>query len=121
MAIQLDALSTAMRGRAQASVPAPSSATRSAPEQAAAVVSEPVKSAVPPPPDIEAVVEQLNRMMQSMNNSLQFEIDRPTGKTVVRVIDSNTNEIVRQFPSEEVLAIARVLESAKSGLVSDLA
>ncbi|HKO88579.1 MAG TPA: flagellar protein FlaG [Burkholderiales bacterium] len=117
MAIHLDALSTAMRSSAQASTPAP----KTAPEQATVAAPEPVKASVPPPPDIEAVVEQLNRMMQRMNNSLQFEVDRSTGKTVVRVLDSNTNEILRQFPSEEVLAIARALENAKGALLSDLA
>ena len=117
MAIHLDALSTAMRGSAQASTPAP----KTAPEPAAAPTPEPVKATVPPPLDIEAVVEQLNRMMQRMNNSLQFEVDRSTGKTVVRVLDSNTKEILRQFPSEEVLAIARAIEGAKGTLLSDLA
>jgi flagellar protein FlaG len=123
MAIQLDALSTAMRSNAQASTPAPASNTRAAAEQAAEVIEQQHVKAAPPPeaPDLEAVVEQLNRMMQRMNNSLQFEVDRATGKTVVRVLDSNTKEILRQFPSEEVLAIARALENAKGALLSDLA
>jgi flagellar protein FlaG len=126
MAIQLDALSLAARSSAQASTPAPASARGSAPVDSAAVakevaVQQVAKAAPPPTQDFEAVVEQLNRMMQRMNNSLQFEVDKSTGKTVVRVVDSTTNEILRQFPTEEVLAIARALESAKGALFNESA
>lgn len=120
MAIQLDALSLAAQSAARASTPAPKPVqTESAATEV--VQQQPVKSAPPPSQQIEAVVEQLNRMMQRMNNSLQFEVDNATGKTVVRVLDKTTKEILRQFPSEEVLAIARALESSKGALFNDLA
>jgi flagellar protein FlaG len=38
---------------------------------------------------------------------------------VVRVIDSETKELIRQIPSEELLAISRRLEAATGLLVDD--
>lgn len=119
MAINVDAMSSVMRTGAPAASSKPAPAVPAG--QAAAANQAAPAPAVSQPQDIEAVVAQLNRMLQSINNSLQFEVDRATGKTVVRVLDSKTNEVLRQFPSEEVLAIARTLESAKGALFNDQA
>lgn len=69
--------------------------------------------------------QQLEEAMQRMkeaikpiaNNSLEFSIDESTGKTVVRIVDAATKEVVRQIPSEEMLAIARGLDSEIKGLL----
>ena len=44
------------------------------------------------------------------NRSLSFQVSQESGKTVVLVIDTDTDEIVRQIPSEELLRIARVID-----------
>ncbi|MEO8097798.1 MAG: flagellar protein FlaG [Acidobacteriota bacterium] len=43
-------------------------------------------------------------------NELSFSFDRPTGRTVVRIVDRKTREVVRQFPSEQVLRLAEELK-----------
>lgn len=59
--------------------------------------------------ELENVVSQLQDYVQSIQRDMQFHIDDATGRVVVQVIDSNSQEVVRQIPSEEMLAIARHL------------
>ena len=48
--------------------------------------------------------------------SLEFSIDEDSKRTIVKVIDVDTKEVVRQMPSEEALRIAKSLDKA-SGLL----
>lgn len=68
--------------------------------------------------------EQLDQAMQQMQNALppvarnlQFSIDEETGRTVVKVIDPSTKEVIRQMPSEELLSIAKALDSMRGLLI----
>ena len=66
---------------------------------------------------LEKAVKSVNDFVNSVNNSLQFSVDDDTGKTIVKVIDSATKEIIKQFPSEEMLAIAKALDGIKGLLI----
>lgn len=59
---------------------------------------------------LDAAVKQLNSYAQSINRSLEFNIDTDSGETVVKVIDSETDELIRQIPNEEALNIAKQLD-----------
>ena len=72
--------------------------------------------------------EQLNQAIKatkdfvgSINSSLDFSVDEDTGSVVVKVIDKETKEVIRQFPSEEMLSIAKALDSIKGLLVKQKA
>ena len=67
---------------------------------------------------LQSAVAQLNDYMQNVERSLQFTIDEDSGKDVVTVLDKKTEEIIRQFPSEEVLVIARQIAEQRDGVVS---
>lgn len=66
---------------------------------------------------IEDVVASVNDYVQNVQRQLNFSIEKDTGRTVIRVMDSATNELVRQIPSEEFLELARALEKAKGILL----
>ena len=98
------------------------------PTVAAAPAARPTPAPVAPTPrvppndaEIQAAVAKINQVLRTENKSLQFEIDHDSGKTVVRIIDEDTNEVVRQFPSEEVLAIARAIPPISGALIRDTA
>lgn len=55
-------------------------------------------------------VETMNKLMKSLNNSLRFSVDEDTGKTVVKVVDSTTQEVIKQFPSEEAIELTKALD-----------
>jgi flagellar protein FlaG len=59
--------------------------------------------------DIERAVERLNELAKDNRRSLSFRLDEQSGRTVITVLNASTQEIVRQIPSEEVLAFARSL------------
>ena len=58
---------------------------------------------------LEKVVSQLNAYVQNTQRDMDFRVDDSTGRVVVRVIDSVSEEVIRQIPSEDMLAISRHL------------
>ncbi len=63
---------------------------------------------------LDDAVKQLNSYAQSINRNLEFNIDNDSGKTVVKVIDAETDELIRQIPDEEALNITKTLEEKLS-------
>lgn len=61
-------------------------------------------------PELREAVDQINNFVQSVQRNLSFSIDEGSGHTVIRVTDSHSGELVRQIPSEEVLALATYLK-----------
>jgi flagellar protein FlaG len=58
---------------------------------------------------LEAAVSQVADYVQNVQRNLSFSVDKESGHTVVKVIDSKSDEVIRQIPSEELLALARRL------------
>jgi len=71
---------------------------------------------------IEAAVSKINKQL-STPAGLSFQIDPSSGNSVVTVIDSSNNTVIRQIPSELSLRIAQSIENQQSKglLVSDKA
>lgn len=82
---------------------------------------EPVKEVEPSRKALDSATKAVNDFVGTVNNSLNFSIDDSTGKTVVKVIDVATKEVIKQFPSEEMLAIAKALDGIKGLLVQQKA
>ena len=59
---------------------------------------------------VEQAVEDINDHFQSMGRDLSFYVDEDSGRTIITVIDAETQEIVRQIPPEEVLDLAMHLQ-----------
>lgn len=70
---------------------------------------------------LKEATQKINQTMSMMSNNLQFTVDDETGLDVVKVVDVETKEVIRQFPSEEVLAIAKALDQLQGLLVRDKA
>jgi len=64
---------------------------------------------------------QLQEFVSSMGRNLNFSIDETTGYNIVRVVNPQTGELIRQLPSEELLKIARDFERLNNVLVSQRA
>jgi flagellar protein FlaG len=65
---------------------------------------------------VQESVEKLNDFISPYVTALQFSVDKDAGKLVVKVMDTETKEVIKQFPSERVLAIARALSEAMDKL-----
>jgi flagellar protein FlaG len=69
---------------------------------------------LPPAPDLQSVqraVKQINTYLADSQRALNFQIHEASGRTIVRVINPETNEVIRQIPSEEVLNLAAAIQS----------
>ncbi len=62
--------------------------------------------------ELEEALTTVNQHQQVVQQSLQFEVDADLGRTVVKLVDSKTGEVVRQIPSEELVAIAKKLKGS---------
>jgi flagellar protein FlaG len=60
---------------------------------------------------IEKKVNNLNSQVQNFQRDLQFSVDTDSGRTIIRVIDSETRETIRTIPSEDISLLAQRLES----------
>ena len=58
----------------------------------------------------EAAVQQLNDYVQSFQRDLEFSLDETSGRSVVRVVDTSTQELIRQIPNDVALRLARNLK-----------
>ncbi len=68
---------------------------------------------------LEKALGNLSAHVQNLQRSLHFTVDEESGETIVRVVDSETDEVIRQIPSEELLTIAERLRSSAGALLSD--
>jgi flagellar protein FlaG len=69
---------------------------------------------VAPSEAVHAVAKQIEAYLRSNNRSLEFRVDADTGRTVVSVRDSETGELIRQIPGDEVLRIAQAMRELTS-------
>ncbi|MDP2266849.1 MAG: flagellar protein FlaG [Thiobacillus sp.] len=67
---------------------------------------------------VAAAAQSTNAYMQSVSSSLRFSLDQDTGHTVVRMIDTETEDVLRQFPSEEMLAISKSIDRMQGLLIN---
>ena len=75
----------------------------------AANSAPPVAREAPSPEDIAKGIKQLNDVFTNKGVGLyaSYEKDKITGIEVVQLKDKNTNEVIRQIPEKEMLAIAQ--------------
>ena len=67
-------------------------------------------TALASPAEVAQALDEVQSAIKTITNELQFSIDDDTGKTVVKVVDTSTNEVIKQFPSEELLRISKALD-----------
>ncbi|WP_415759630.1 flagellar protein FlaG [Pseudomonas sp. LT1P18] len=71
-------------------------------------VSEPRRS------DLEKAVTDIQEFVQAAQRKLDFSIDDSSGRVVVKVIATETGDVIRQIPSEAALKLAQSLTDASS-------
>ena len=62
---------------------------------------------------IEEAVREFEQQAQLAQRELHFSIDKDSGRTVIKVMDASTQEVVRQIPSDEALRVARKLSEGE--------
>jgi flagellar protein FlaG len=97
----------------------PQARPAAAPTPAAAPAPAPASAKAPAPDqhELEEAVKQLNKTVASMKTGIEFSIDKDTDTRVVKVIDQDTKEVLRQLPTEETLAISKSIDKLQGLLI----
>jgi flagellar protein FlaG len=78
----------------------------------------PAAASAPPPAQTVAMMRQAidnaNRALVEKGRELTFEFDDDVGRVIVKLVDRNTGEVLRQVPSPEMVEIARRLERERA-------
>lgn len=75
--------------------------------------SQKEKSAAIKSDQAKELSEQIEQYLSEMNVSLSFEVYDKTGDVIVKVINRDTNEVIRQIPPEDLLEITDKLEELR--------
>ncbi|KPM63634.1 flagellar protein FlaG [Pseudomonas monteilii] len=65
---------------------------------------------------VKSAVSEIEKFLKASQRNLEFSTDEESGKIVVKVIASDSGELIRQLPSEEALRIAHSLGDVNSVL-----
>ena len=82
-----------------------------APTQTPSRSSQPQSSAQ----QIQADFAKVNAKLASSDREMQMQVDRATGLTIVTVKNSQTGQVLQQFPSLDSVHLAQMLSAWASG------
>ncbi|MCF6353671.1 MAG: flagellar protein FlaG [Candidatus Polarisedimenticolaceae bacterium] len=60
--------------------------------------------------EMSNAVRSLNESVQNIQRGIEFSIDEESGRSVVKVVDRETGDVIRQLPSEDALAVSRQIK-----------
>lgn len=67
--------------------------------------------------DLMGSVDAINTFLKNFSNNIEFSIDDDTGRTVVKLVDTETNTVLRQYPTKQALALAKDIENLQGHLL----
>ncbi|MDP3539418.1 MAG: flagellar protein FlaG [Azonexus sp.] len=76
---------------------------------------------VPSSLSVEDAVKRLSNFVAPTQSQISFSIDQESGVSVVKILDNESKEVIRQFPSEEAIALAHALDKLQGLLIKDKA
>jgi len=90
--------------------PAPRLPASRQPVSVPAQTASPEPSRQPGADDVRQAARRVGEFLKPSSADLEFQVDGESGKVIVRVIDTQTNQLIRQIPSQELLDISRALD-----------
>lgn len=117
-AANIDAvLSTAARNTGSSSVRETSPGT-TVPHESAPTAPAANADTGEDPHAVSIAVAAINRAAKSLTNTVQLVMDERSDHPVVKVVDSETGQLIRQIPNEEVLELRRALDRVSGLLIN---
>jgi flagellar protein FlaG len=105
------------RGSASLRVTSPTATTVAA----APRPSQVEQSTAPSREVVDQAARRIEDFVKSVGRSLSFSVESGTGHSVLRVVNPNSGEVIRQLPAEETMRIARSIDYLQSVLVNQRA
>jgi flagellar protein FlaG len=66
---------------------------------------------------LKGSVDSINGFLKTFSNNIEFSIDEDSGRTIVKLVDTETNTVLRQYPTKEALALAKDIENFQGHLL----
>jgi len=86
-----------------------------------AATGQAATDAEPSRKDLSEAVDKINDSLLGSARGLEFSIDEDTKGIVVKVIDLDTKEVLRQMPSKVALEIAKSIDKTRGLLIDQTA
>lgn len=82
--------------------------------------NSPLASDLRSPQALEQLIDRISEQLVKIERrSISFQLNETLGRTVVSVVDIESDEVIRQIPSEELVRIAEVLHELNQRLDSN--
>lgn len=91
----------------------------SAPVITSSAVQKP--DAAPPEAQVNQAVKEINTALKNLSPNLEFSVDAESNRTIVKVMDLQTKQVLRQMPSAEAIEISKALDKLQGLLVKQKA
>ena len=66
---------------------------------------------------MQEAISRINEYVQQSERTLDFQLDESSGETIIRVYDKQSEELIRQIPSELALELAQKLNDEEPSLL----
>lgn len=66
---------------------------------------------------LKQAVDRINQSLPPSNQGIEFAIDEDSERVIVKVVDRETREVLRQMPTQEALDIAKALDRTQGLLI----
>lgn len=104
-----------------ASAPAPARAKAATATESSAAATATTQPLAVSEAQLHGAISAANEFIKPINSAVEFSLDKDSGATIVKVIDTATKEVIRQIPSEEMLTIAKALDKIQGLLIKQKA
>ncbi|MEM7540488.1 MAG: flagellar protein FlaG [Pseudomonadota bacterium] len=66
---------------------------------------------------LSEAVEKVKNSVRNVQRALEFSVDEDSGRTIITVVDRETDEVIRQIPPKEILSISARIDTLTGLLV----
>jgi flagellar protein FlaG len=62
--------------------------------------------------EVKSVVSTMDSLINKLTTELRLEVDEETNQVIVKIIDGDSQEVIRQIPAEEFVALSKRMRDA---------
>lgn len=70
---------------------------------------------------IRQSLQEINKVLTGLSISVQFQVDPNYKEVIIKVVDQENGKVICQFPSEEVVRIAKAMDQLTGLLITQKA
>ena len=66
--------------------------------------------------DLNAAFAEISDLMSLYNRNVNFSTDEESEKTIIKVFDSDSKELIKQFPSDDLIELAHKIKELRQDI-----